>query len=259
MLSRVLDNETDKLQEILNLEPTINARISALIKSYGIGRHFFNVWRHDWEIILARFETSFFISSDINADLEEIAFFLKFNPYFRRLTGKSEVILKIKEFMGNCQSLDFDFMTCNEQIYVNEDYNIETCPNLKSVYEVMEAAQSDDFTVGKFAPWYADVSHRIRHGCARAYLMRVNDEPVSACLVSAESSRAGLISGVATNPDFRKKGYASAVVKKACRDLLNCGKLPVLECLPALTGYYSRLGFKKTGDVTSLEADTNEI
>lgn len=259
MLRRVTEIETDKLQEVLNFEPESNVRLAALVKAYGIGRQFFNVWQSGWETVLARFETSFFINANEDADFEEIAFFLKFNPYFRRLSGKADAVLKLKNFIGGCKSLDFDFMTCVMQTYSGGKYEIETSPGLKAVYEVMEKARSAEFSVGKFVPWYADVSHRIRHGCARAFLLRVNEKPVSACIVSAESDKAGLISGVATVPEFRKNGFASAVVEKACRELINCGKRPVLECLPPLSNYYERLGFKKTGNASVLESGTDII
>lgn len=259
MLNRVNSDETKKLQEVLNREPALNVRLAALVKAYGIGRQFFNVWQSGWETILARFETSFFINSNESADFEEIAFFLKFNPYFSRLAGKSAAVLKIKDFIGDCESHDFDFMTCEKLISANKKFDIETEPALKAVYEVMEKAQSDDFSVGKFVPWYADVSHRIRHGCAHAYLLRKSGKPVSACLISAESDKAGLISGVATVPEFRNNGFASAVVEKACRGLINCGKRPVLECLPALVGCYSRLGFETKEKIAVIEAGSDRF
>lgn len=116
----------------------------------------------------------------------------------------------------------------------------------------MEKARSNDFAVGEFTPWYVDVSHRIRHGCARAYLLRSGEEPVSVCLISAESDSAGLLSGVATNPRFRRHGFAGELVGRACRDLTARGKLPVLECLPSLSGFYGGLGFYKFSTVEQL-------
>jgi ribosomal protein S18 acetylase RimI-like enzyme len=256
MLTRIKENDVETLESVLCADPAFNVRLSALVKAYGTGQPFFNVWRQEWDVVLARLESSFFIYAGENADFEEIAFFLQFNPYFRRFAGKSQVLKQVTAFLGATFELcDFDYMACEEKAKTTNIPcgNIESEPDLKAVYEVMKSAENADFTVGEFIPWYADVSHRIRHGCARAYLLRENSEPVSACLVSAESDSAGLISGVATKSDFRGRGYAAALTSKVCADLKACGKLPVLESLPFRADYYRRMGFEKIGTVTVLD------
>jgi ribosomal protein S18 acetylase RimI-like enzyme len=256
MLTRIKESEIEKLEEALSADPVFNVRLSALVRAYGTGHPFFNVWRQEWDVVLARLESSFFIYAGENADFEEIAFFLQFNPYFRRLAGKSQILKQVTSFLGDGYELcDFDCMVYREKVK-NQPAQcviIDSEPDLKSVYEVMKSTESADFTVGEFMPWYADVSHRIRHGCARAYLLRVNSEPVSVCLVSAQSDGAGLISGVATKSNFRGRGYAAALTSKVCFDLKTCGKLPVLECLPFLADYYVRVGFEKIDTVTVID------
>ncbi len=256
MLTRVKESEIEKINELLSASPAFNVRLCALLKAYGTRQPFFNVWRQDFDFVVARLENSFFISANKNVDFEEIAFFLRFNPYFHRLVGESSVAAQVAAYLGGDISHNiFDCMAYNGKIEKESlnQFLIESCADLKAVYEVMKSSESGDFTVSEFMPWYADVSHRIRHGCARAYLLRTESEPVSVCLVSAESDSVGLISGVATKPDFRGRGFASAVTLQACSDLRDCGKLPVLECLPALASYYGRVGFEKAGTVTVLD------
>lgn len=254
MLNHLKNNERERLQAVLAAQPAFNVRVSALLKAYGAGQSFFNVWHQDFDTVLARLESSFFICAGENADFEEIAFFLRFNPYFNRVIGKSEAIEKIAAFFaGGYERRSFDFLALQEKATVTgEQPAIDALPSLSDVYNVMDSAKSDEFTVGDFVPWYTDISHRIRHGCARAFLLKSGGLAASACLVSAESQSAGLISGVATCPEFRGHGFAIAVLRRACSDLAQGGKLPVLECLPSLTKYYSNQGFYKLGEVEEL-------
>lgn len=259
MLERLKKDDTQKIQRVLSAQPALNARVSALIKAYGTDRRFFNVWHQDFDTVLARLEGSFFVCGGKNIDYEEIGFFLNFNPYFNRLTGKAEVVEKIAQmFTVDCERRSYDFMAMPQKtaqgLAQSDDFEIDPAPKLRDVYNVILACQSDEFKVGSFEPWYVDLSHRIRHGCARAYLLKVDGEVRATCLVSAESDYAGLISGVATIPRFRGRGYATAAVRRACFDLARSGKQPVLECLPTLSAFYTRLGFEKTAQVEELAA-----
>jgi hypothetical protein len=260
MLTCLKKDETERLREALNAHPGFNVRVSALIKAYGVGQTFFNVWHQNFDTVLARLEGSFFICEGEKADFEEIALFLGFNPYFRRLVGKADAVAKIAAYLTvRYERRRFDFFEfragkpdgfrlpdiCGQPV-------IDASPGLADVYSVMEKAESADFAVGDFTPWYADLSHRIRHGCARAYLLKVGELSASACLVSVESDSAGLLSGVATIPQFRSRGFAAAVVRRARSDLAFYGKLPVLECLPSLASYYCKQGFDKSGKTEEL-------
>jgi len=158
MLNRIKKDETERLQQTLMLKPDVNVRVSALLKAYGTGLNFFNVWHQDFDTVLARLEGSFFICAGENADYEEIAFFLKFNPYFRRLTGEAGAVNKITEYLssdiGRCR---YDFLSYDKPEAEDVQAEIEISPKLEDVYSVMEKARSSDFTVGDFPPWYTDV------------------------------------------------------------------------------------------------------
>jgi hypothetical protein len=253
MLNRVEKGETEKIQGILRKDKAANVRISALLTAYGTETSFFDVWRQDYKAVVARLDSSFFICAE-NADLEEIAFFIAFSPNFRIVIGKSEEMAAIAKFLGDgYKKTEYDLLTFIEETKLARRHEVDSAPRLEAVFEVLESAKSAEFSAGGFAPWYADMSHRIRHGCARAFLLRDDGEPAAACLVSAESAVCGLIAGVAAKPQLRGRGYAAQVVAAACGVLCESKKLPVIECLPGLTEYYGKLGFKKTGGVTIIE------
>ena len=103
-------------------------------------------------------------------------------------------------------------------------------------------------TLPPFDAWYADVSHRVRHGGCRIAGAEEAGTLASVAMTVAESDRAVLIGGVATLPAARGRGLASACVAALCRMAQKEGK----HCLLApkketLIPLYARLGFTPCG------------
>lgn len=120
MLKHLESNEVQRLQQALSAQPAFNVRISALIKAYGAEQTFFNVWHQDYDTVLARLENSFFVYEGKNPDFEEIAFFLKFNPYFQSLMGSSGTIEQVSAYFdGDCESCCFDFLALKKIILLS--------------------------------------------------------------------------------------------------------------------------------------------
>lgn len=96
--------------------------------------------------------------------------------------------------------------------------------------------------------FYADASHRMRHGCWQQRVVR-GDNGLLACAVTvALCEDAAVIGAVTTRPDARRRGYASACVTDLADDLLRQGKR-VLLC-PKNEGaarLYASLGFVPCG------------
>ena len=239
------------LLPLLDRRPEQSVRIRALLQAYGTGREFFCVWVQDGcRACIARLESSFFLVDLGGADYEEAAFFLEFNPYFICLAGEAAAVSRTAAFFSAPCAVECNrLMRWEGPPPIYERDGIDRRPDLKEVYRIITA----QFPLpGGFAPWYTDLNHRIRHGCARAYLLREAGRPVSACLVSAESPLAGLISAVTTLPGCRGRGYASSLLAAACADLHTAGRRPVLECRESLVSFYRRLGFEEDFDVAEL-------
>lgn len=255
MLTHVSAENLGSVRRILSLCPKQSVRINALLEAYGTGKNFFNIWLQGISTLLARLEGTFFLLDGPDADFEEIAFFLMFNPYFEKLTGSAEAVNNVAKKLDMCFSQrEHDFLVFNSnyvfgQITMDKSVEVEIAPKLNEVYDVILKA---GFEIGDFMPWYADVSHRIRHGCGRAFLLKVREEPISSCIVSAQSQKIGMLSCIATVPEYRNLGYASYLIRYVCRRLLDDEKLPVLECDCNLTEYYRGLGFQKDGETGEL-------
>lgn len=73
---------------------------------------------------------------------------------------------------------------------------------------------------------------------------------VSVASTSAENSESAMVAGVATISEYRRKGYASAVIQALCLNCFRRGKkyLCLFYDNPAAGRIYNRIGFKELGE-----------
>lgn len=250
MLKRLEEKEIAELQSSLLKDPVYNLRVSALIDAYGANQSFFNVWHENFKSVVASLDGSFFICESDDSNLEEIKEFLLFAPGVLSISGKKETV----ETIGLSYNKRTDYhVMINKSCSGAENIETEKDPKLTDIYKLISESDSDDLTVGSFNEWYADISHRIRHKCAKAYLLKENGQAVSALLVSAISQKAGLISGVVTDKKYRGRKYASRLLSKACGELKDEGRFAVAECSQGLIKFYIKSGFTYAGEYTIIE------
>lgn len=226
-------------------DPVMLVRVQALAKAYGARQRFFELWRHNRSGLIARLDGSFELACGAGSDPEELAAFLLAHPSFEYAAGEASLLKKIAAFFPqNARLSQWNILTCKHPLppAVLQD-KIERSPRLRDIYDVMQAVRSNDFVVGEFSYWYVDISHRVRHGCAAAYLLSVEGAPAGCCLISAYSNKAGLLTGLAVKPAFRGRGIATALLAAAAGDLLRASRLPLLECGDALLPFYEKRGF----------------
>ena len=103
-----------------------------------------------------------------------------------------------------------------------------------------------DGALPPFDAFYVDLSHRLRHGlCRIAAIEDPPGTPVACAMTVAEAPDAVVIGAVATAPQHRKKGYASACI----RALLAEDARPALiaPADDAAAQLYRSLGFSPCG------------
>ena len=263
MLTRADEKTSAALKLLLDKIPENSVRLSALLGAYGTDRGFFNVWiQNDFAAVISRLENTFSVIDFGGLDLDEAAFFLDFNPYFRRLTGNVGTVRQISLPLSarfTLERVNLMRFAVRRDKAVNlppaapaQQLILARQPELRAVYDLIAGVLPQE---SDYAAWYADLNHRMRHGCARAYLLFCGGKPACACLVSAESIAAGLISGVATKSELRGRGFATHVIACVCADLADSGKISVLECMDNLLPFYENLGFEKIGGVAELEVE----
>ena len=178
MLIHAAENETEKLIRLFDRSPEFSVRMSALLKAYGTGWRFFALWvQNESGAVISRLEDTFSVLDCDGADPAELSFFLEFNPYFKRLSGSMSIVEKLFPLFGSKVKLErVNLMSfyCNN-IPAKQFPDLSRQPNLKIVYDIINSALPQK---SGFMPWYSDLSHRIRHGCARAYLLYDGANPL---------------------------------------------------------------------------------
>ena len=112
-------------------------------------------------------------------------------------------------------------------------------PNLPAVHALLGACFDD---MSPLDAWYPDVSHRLRHDCAKIATIYDGDTIVSTAMTVAETDTAALIGQVAKDSRYRGRGYAKACINSL---ILRCeGKrLYILPMTDIARSIYESMGF----------------
>lgn len=109
----------------------------------------------------------------------------------------------------------------------------------------MDLFNFQDYDRADFEAWYVDISHRIRHGTAKAYSVNINNEIVSSGIFSSIHNNNAVLTSVNTAPEFRCMGYGSLLVSHMMCDI--SGTVFLMREKNKNEHFYSRLGFINTG------------
>ena len=108
---------------------------------------------------------------------------------------------------------------------LKSDSTVETVPNETGrgeAAEWIETAVADDVGWPDEALWRNVANREARYSHCRLYLARLNGRPAGTCDLFLYENW-GRIDSVATWPEFRRKGVASALVSRAIADSLTSG------------------------------------
>lgn len=112
---------------------------------------------------------------------------------------------------------------------------------VRAVYDVLAANDM----AGEFEPFYLDLSHRLRHGAARASVLYAVGEVVAAA-VAALAGENALVTAVAVLPAWQNKGYGSAVLR-AVEEQLGGRRAYLLRAEHENERFYARRGYVPCG------------
>lgn len=248
MLKRVDENSLNEAELLISSEPIYNLRIYSLLNAYGTKYNFFNVYINN-TTVLAELEGNFIIGKTYNCNNEDVESFLKFSPRVLSVVGEKE---SVKKIVNSENSRIYSVMVSKKTYPDNNKINL--CkPSLKEVYNLLKENMCDGIEIGEFMPWYADMSHRIRHNCAEVYSLNENGQLAAVLLITAMSADYALIGGVLCDKRCRNKGYATNLLNAVGKELSDSKRTPVLECKKELEGFYEKLGYEKTGEYASID------
>lgn len=216
-------------------------RIKSLLKAYGTSYDFASFYccydeNSNITAIISRLDNDFTVSHlELSKENEiEISAFIQAVGYESVLTDDSIELFDSKkieygEVMESIKKAEFATQSCD----------IDEYPKLMDIFDL------ENYDSWNFDAWYVDLSHRIRHDAAKAYALYVNEEIASSAVFSSIYNQNAILSSVLTKAEFRRQGYATALVSHMICDVK--GKVYLMREKDKNESFYSKLGFVNTG------------
>lgn len=222
-------------------------RIRCLAEAYGTdGAAFLQFWQGEGGSVLSLMDGA--VTLLAGADWEEAGLFVQMHPEAAALRTDRETARRLSALLPGW-TLDTGEVMRPAKRFSPSSLTCALPPRI--VYPVLAAAFGDKAPL--FDGWYVDVSHRLRHGFCRIAAVAEGEEAVAVAMTTAECGEAAVIGGVATLPEKRGRGYASACVSALTAALQAEGKEVFLS--PKNEGarrLYEKLGFESAGGWGSL-------
>lgn len=205
--------QTDDI-EILNSYPAadlFSVRITALAAAYGFSYDF----------------ARFYAQTDESGVLTAVISYLDNNATLAFLPSAD-----LQELGSFFKAVGFSTLLCNDNFHFSSNFTegvimksvrcFDVAPGMGVFDEyprLMDLFNFIDYDKQDFESWYVDLSHRIRHGTAKAVALTVEGEIVSSGIFSSITEKGAVLTSVTTRPAFRRMGYGSALVKKMTADI----------------------------------------
>ena len=232
--------------ELSVLPPVTEAavRIRSLWEFYGAGRPFCRFWRWGENGRISLMEGTAVLYTGGETGEEELAAFLTMSPDIERVRTDGATARRLAERIG-CTAETGAVMSPSGPPVESPVTCVDLPP--RDLYPLLVSCFASG--IPPFDVWYADVSHRQRHGLCRIAAVLEDGVPVAGAMTVAECGGGALIGAVATRRESRGRGYASACVSRLTRALMKEGRQVYLSPKnETARRIYSRLGFIETGE-----------
>lgn len=202
-------------------------KIRALLLAYGTKYDFCRFFFSE-NVILCEMDGCLVISElSEDFDVRELADFVSFCGFSEIFCSKRLGYRLSKKIRCNVEKINL--MCFQGERVINSE--LEKSPPLDKVYKIIKTS----FDIN-YDSWYTDISHRIRHGVAKA---RTLDG--SALIVQHDLNGEALLSQIATLPESRRQGNAARLIKAVCGELSESSVF--ILCEDSLQPFYEKLGF----------------
>lgn len=213
-----------------------SVRILALLKSYGCKYEFAKFFKQTVggkiTAIISKLDHDVTLSVMDGFDRNELV-------HFFCISGYASIVCSDSFDMNS----NFDcgyIMSCNQKREASmQGIAIDEFPKLMDLYNFVDYDGQD------FKAWYVDISHRVRHGTAKAYTLTVDSNIISSGILSSIIDGYAVLTAVRTADDFRRMGYGSTLVKHICSDVT--GTVYIMRSKDLNEKFYTKIGFENIG------------
>lgn len=253
MIKKLKEENKKELLEFVSKEKEINLFIIGDIENYGLEADFMDFYGEyingTLTAILLRFYESFIVYGEEDFSGKDFSEIIKASKA-RMLSGEEKSIKTIGKFIEYKEKRDTYLASLDnkDSLYNGPLLNIVEETKLSEVEQVW-LLQNDRIAEFTNTMPLKTVLIKYKDRTGRGFHIKNNRKAiVSSAETGAENKGSAMIMGVCSDPDYRGKGYATAIVSKLCDTLLSEGKnLCLFYDNPKAGRIYKSLGFKNIG------------
>ncbi|MGN0558051.1 MAG: GNAT family N-acetyltransferase [Acutalibacteraceae bacterium] len=237
---------TDSLNS-LNCDNPYMCRIMSVYNAYGANMSFSDFWcqyddKNKVSSAVCRIDNQVTLYTTENSDIAEIADFIAFLKPFSILCDDS-IGLKLDSYSKQ-SGMVLKYNSDSVKNKSEQSIKVIKNPDIKKLYILLKSTDFENFTNVDFESFYLDLSHKIRHSCARAYAVFDGDKIISCAVVPFETQDCAIINAVATDINYRRKGIASSLLKSIISELQSENKsIYIYREMNKNTKFYKGLNF----------------
>lgn len=253
MIKKLNDKNKKELLEFVNKEKEINLFIIGDIENYGLEADFLDFYaqyeNESLNSVLLRFYNSFIVYGEDNFCGKGFSDIIK-RQKPEMISGEEKSVSEIGKYIEYKEKRDTYFASLDNKnsLYHGPLLHIVENTRLREVEQVWKL-QNDKIKEFTNTMPLKTVERKYKDGTGRGFHIKDSKgNIISSAETGAENKASAMVLGVCSHPDFRGKGYATAVVSKLCDTLLNEGKsLCLFYDNPKAGKIYKSLGFKDIG------------
>ncbi len=250
----ILCNNKDKevLLDFLKKSPSENCFFIGDIENFSFEEDFIDMWRIEKEgsitSLLLKYFNYYLISSIDSSDLKVICDKIKTDPKAITVSAVDSVIESIKPYfnfknvkktaLAELSNKNFNYI---EPVITPQNAKIE---DLNDIFEFLKTI--DEFDVDEKSR--ESFGQEVKTNTGRMCFIKDKGKVVSTAAITAENSLNGTIVGVATDANYRNRGYAMSSVTNLCKGMIENNKKVILFYNnPDAGKLYKKIGFKDVG------------
>ena len=245
------DNKEELLAFLLK-NPTENCFFIGDIENFDLDDNFIDVWKFEEKnqitSILLRYYKFYLVSAAIIGNLQEIVEIIGNDKECLSVSGLEETIDKLSDFL-HMEKIKRTFLAelsgDTFKILPSDVFPLKaTADDLDDLFEFMKSIEEFSVTEKNRDSF----GKEIISDTGKIYYIRHEGKIVSSTTITAENSVNGTIIGVATDINYRNRGYAKACMIEICREMVAEGKTVVLFYNNSDAGkLYKSIGFDDVG------------
>ncbi len=224
----------------------LGTKIFCFLSAYGLERDFCQFWLSSDEDgavngVILKFESSLTLSVKDGCDYSELSAFLGMTD-FDELVCEESVADKLN-LNGFRVRKSYSATSGMQDKAVTELKEMD----IYKAYKLISENIPDSFADSKeaYLSFLSDFTFRRTRGFSRMKGIRSGDEIISCAMTSAETDKAAIMSGIASDASKRRKGLGRATVLHLAGELINEGKKAYVIALnESAEGFYEHIGFE---------------